>query len=477
MRTKVERTSVEMRRRAFYWSTGISFVLLITIGVVALLIAGEIPWQYDLTKDKLFTLSEGSLHILDQVEAEYEQVHIAGIYQSGKEDLLVKNLLSAYDDSSESISVEFIDIDREPSKLSKYQLNVPSINNMTLIVQSSKRTKMVYQTSMYYQTPSGNAFQGEKLISSAIAYTVTSDLPVVYITEGHNEAPLNELAGVMSLLELEAYQPKTLDLVRVGKIPEEASVVMIVSPKVDFTTTEIEELEHYLLTGGKLMVLVDAMNTQGTVLPNLNTFLHTYGIDITNNFIVEEDPNSHMGDNNLYLIPSYVYHAITKELANERRYPMLPIALGLRSLPVAEHITTSPLLASSAASRMRLDLSNESLKKIDTDIEGPITIASSVMVNNARKGYGDGRMIVVGNSRWIYNDYLGSQSNSDFFMSALNWLYGSRQTVSLSPKIINADTLHITGADLSKLMLICVVIIPAICLVGAFGLWLTRRNL
>lgn len=477
MRTKAKRTSVEIRRHAFYWSSGISFILIIIVGVLALLISAEIPWQYDLTKDKLFTLSKGSLHILDQIEDEYEQVNIAAIYQSGKEDQLVKNLLSAYDDSSEFLSVEFIDIDREPSKLAKYQLNVSSINNMTLIIQSSKRTKMVYQTSMYYQTPSGNAFQGEKLISSAIAYTVTSDLPVVYITEGHNETALSELSGLMSLLELEAYQSKTLDLVRVGKVPKEASMVMIVSPKVDFTTTEIEGLEHYLLTGGKLMILVDAMNTQGTVLPNLNTFLHTYGIDITNNFIVEEDPNSHMGDNSLYLIPSYVYHPITKELANERRYPLLPIALGLRSLPVAEHITTSPLLASSAASRMRFDLSNESLKKIDTDIEGPITIASSVMINNARKGYSDGRMIVMGNSRWIYNDYLGSQSNSDFFMSSLNWLYGSRQTVSLSPKIINADTLHITGADLSKLMLICIVIIPAICLAGAFALWLTRRNL
>ncbi len=477
MRTRVRRTSVEKRKRTFYLSATISLTLLIIIGVFALLIAREIPWQYDLTKNKLFTLSKNSLRIIEQIEAEYEEVQIAAIYQSGKEDQLVQSLLLAYDDSSEYLSVEFIDIDREPSKLAKYQLTVPSINNMTLIVQSSKRTKMVYQSAMYYQTPSGNAFQGEKLISSAIAYTITSDLPVVYITQGHNEASESELLGVMSLLELEAYQPNMLDLVRAGEIPQEASVVMIVSPKVDFATHEIARLEEYLLTGGKLMILVDAMNTQGTVLPNLNDFLHTYGLDITNNFIVEEDPKSHMADNNLYIIPSYVYHSITKELAEEKRYPLLPIALGLRTLPVSEHITLAPLLASSDQSWMRFDLSNEFLQKTDTDIAGPITVASSVMVDNARKGYADGRMIVMGNSRWVCNEYVGSQSNSDFFMSSINWLYGSRQSTLLSPKIINADTLHITGADLGKLMIICIVVIPAICLVGAFVLWLMRRNL
>lgn len=465
---------IEKRKRKFRVMTTITTVLLLVIAVFATLLAQENTWIYDMTKDKVFTLSDESLELLEGID---QPVQIAAVYSGDQTDGLVTRLLEQYAAKSPLISFEKIDAERNPAKLSSFQLDVKAVNNETIVVKSGTRVKMVYQTSMYYRTPSGNAFDGERQISGAIRYVTSDDLPIVYRLAGHNEMDVEEVSEAMELLELEAYETKELNLLREGEVPEDASILMLLSPKKDLSPDEALAIDAFLGRGGKLFVAVDPFSTNEKVLENLNRLMHAHGLDFTNNLVIEEDPNSFYGNNKMNLIPGYVRHGITETLAEARQYPVLPLARGLRLTEVdTEKIAVQPLLMSSDQSWMRTDMENFQSTKTDSDLSGPIYLAASVMRNNASAGEPDGRMVVMGNAGFISNEQIQLQANSDFFVSAMNWLQGERTASTILPKVVNADTLQISGDLMKKLIVITSLVLPGIAFLGALMIWAARRN-
>lgn len=466
--------TMSKRKRQFRIVTGITTVLLVVVAIFATLLAQENTWMYDMTKDKVFTLSAESLLLLDEIE---QPVQIAAVYPDGQTDGLVERLLEQYAAQSPWIAFEQIDAERDPAKLSAYQLDVKAINNETIVVKSGSRTKMVYQTSMYYRTSSGNAFDGERQISGAIRYVTSDDLPVVYQLIGHNEMGSEDVSDATELLQLEAYETKELNLVREGQVPKDASILLLLSPKKDLSPEETMAIDSFMGQGGKVLVAVDPFSSNESILENLNALMHAHGLDFTNNLVVEEDPNSFYGNNKMNLIPGYVRHGITENLAEARQYPVLPLARGIRLTEVdTEKIAVQPLLMSSDKSWMRTDMENYQSMKTETDIAGPLYLAASVMRNNADMGETDGRMVVIGNAGFISNEQIHLQANGDFFISAVNWLQGERTSSTILPKVINADTLQISGDLMKKLIVITSLVLPGIAFIGALLIWATRRN-
>ena len=68
------------KKRRFYLVSAVSCVLVIAIVAFAVLISYQIPWRYDMTAQRIFTLSQQTLDILDGLE---ETVQIAAVYPEG----------------------------------------------------------------------------------------------------------------------------------------------------------------------------------------------------------------------------------------------------------------------------------------------------------------------------------------------------------------------------------------------------------
>lgn len=462
------------RRRRFRVISAITAVLLMVIAVFATLLAQENTWIYDMTKDKVFTLSEESITLLEGLD---QPVQIAAVYPGGKTDGLVSRLLEQYAANSEWVDFEEVDAERDPARLTAYQLDVKAVNNETIVIKSGSRVRMVYQTSLYQQTASGYSFDGERQISGAIRYVTSDKLPVVYRLSGHNETANADLSEALELLKLETFEVKELNLLREGQVPEDADMILLVSPKKDLSIEEAVALDVYLGQGGKLFVAVDPFSTNEKILENLNGLIQLYGLDISNNIVIEENANNFYGNNKMNVIPGYVQHPITESLAQARRYPVLPLSRGLRRTEVDSlKIAVQPLLMSSDQSWMRTDLENVQVTQGDADFGGPLYLAAGVMRNNAEYGESDGRLVVMGNASFLENEHLALQANADFLISAVNWLHGDRVKSTILPKIINADTLQISGDQMKKLILICSLVLPAIAFLGALMIWATRRN-
>lgn len=473
--TKSSGLGIQRQKSRFYVMSLITVAAVVAIGVFATLIAARLPWTYDMTAGKVFTLSEQTNQVLTTLDA---PVEIIAVYPREGADPMVSSLLSEYAKAGSFVDVQYVDAEREPARLAGYSVGLPAISNGTVLVRSGDKTKLLYAADMFPVSVDGTAFMGEAQLTGAIRYVTAKDMPTVYFLEGHDEpAMTGPFSAARTALELNVYDVKPLNLQKMGAVPSEAALLIVASPRQDLSDDEFEALDEYMRQGGRVLLLVDAMSTNTMVLEKFNNLLHEFGIDITNNLVVEEDGNSHVSDNKLYLIPGYAQHSITANLAESRRYTVLPIAMGLLTLDYDQTLVQlEPLLATTPRSWMRMDMDNTSATRTETDIAGPLPVAYAASRTGSGYGKGDARLVVVGNSTFINNDNIDAYANRDFFASAVNWLVGGRGEQSIPPRIIAADRLIVRGNEFVLLLVVSVILLPALAFAGAFVTWHVRRN-
>ncbi len=467
---------IKARARRFAILSAVKAALLITLVVFGVLLAYRVPWKYDMTAQQLFTLSEQSTTILDGLQ---EPVRIGAVYPKGQEEMMVESLLDEYVKATPNVSVEYIDAEREPARLAAYALDVAAVPNGTIIVQGARRTRMITNTSLFKETPAGNVFTGEQEITGAIRYVTTDELPVVYFMEGHEEALASDrMTTAVSALQLNAFEVKTFHPIQTGKVPDDASIVIVPSPKTDITAQEGEMLEAYLQKGGKLFLMIDSvMNTNDIVLTNWNQLCHLYGIDIGNNYVVEEDQTAYLSTNRLVLLPAFAPHEITTPMAAARKVVVLPVVRGLGSVEYDKTtVERDILLMSSAKSWVRVDMTILEGSQTAADLQGPLPLAYAATGSNVKWGNPASRIVVIGNSSFCNNDYMEAQANKELFMNCVNWLQGDRSADIVAEKVINADKLLVTGGQFIRLAVICVAVLPFIAFLGAFMVWYLRRH-
>ena len=81
---------LKKKKRSFIIITSITLVLVLIVAVLGVKIAYNIPWNYDMTATRLFTLSEQSLTVIDSLT---EPVQIGAVYSAGTEEMMVESLL------------------------------------------------------------------------------------------------------------------------------------------------------------------------------------------------------------------------------------------------------------------------------------------------------------------------------------------------------------------------------------------------
>ena len=126
------------------------------------------------------------------------------------------------------------------------------------------------------------AYNGEEVMASMISWVLHKNHPIAYFTQNHGESA--EIA-LTNLLACAGYYVEVINL-RKSEIPDDAGMVIISNPTVDFdmsdpsseTRGEINKLEDYLKGGGKLYAALDPYVKE---LPNLEGMLSRWGITMS----------------------------------------------------------------------------------------------------------------------------------------------------------------------------------------------------
>ena len=452
---------------------GGSYAIALTVLVLALLIvvnilAGALPanlTKLDISSSKLYSITSNTKAVVNALE---QDVTLYWIVQSGQEDAVIENLLAKYDSLSDFLHVEKKNPDVYPTFAQQYTQE--TVSNNSLVVVSGEKYRYVPYSDIYVTQGSQfsysytTSFDGEGAITSAIDYVVSTELPKLYLLEGHGESQLPE--SFQEQLEKENLETENLSLLTVDEVPEDAAALLLYAPSSDISQEEAQMLESYVQKGGKLLVLAGPV-ADGE-LTNLYGILETYGITAAQGIVSEGDRSHYAFQAPYVLLPELGDSDITAPLTEKNYYAIVPVAAGLQ---LGDDSRVTALLTTTDSAYSKLSgYSQTTYEKEEGDIDGPFALGVDIA---------DGGELVFFTSSYLLEDMYNAYSsgaNSDLVMNALSSLLGERQAMSIRSKSLNYNYLTISESAASLLKLVMIGMVPLLYLaMGGAALWDKRR--
>jgi ABC-2 type transport system permease protein len=308
---------------------------------------------------------------------------------------------------------------------------------------------------------------------------VTSEKQLkAYALQGHGEATLADLS-LTATIGYENYEIVDLNLLTAAAVPSDADILLVVSPKTDFSVEDGTKIHDYLAGGGRAIFLLDLPEKPGA-RKNLEELMASYGIALKDVLAVEGDANSMAGSNPLYLLPTLEYHVILQPLRDKKLPVLIPFSLTLEPLGLRRQtLKIEPLLSSSENSWAKVNYANmTSTDKEAGDLEGPLLLAVAITDPAADASKQDMKLVVVGSSIFL-DPSLASQvpGNIDFFVNSMSWLTDKTENISIRPKDLLTMRLSLNETQTMALSGVVVILLPVLLLGAGLVTWLRRRHL
>jgi len=427
------RAGLGRRSTKFGINSATSVVLMLGILGFVNYLGAQHSKVIDMTTEKTFSLSDQSVKVARELK---EDVHIKAFYTGPGEYVPDRDLLRLFTHQNSKISFEFIDPDKEKQVADQYQVTAygelqnpmtgQSTKFGTLILEMGKKTERIEKQ--------GGALKEED-ITNALMKLVKGVQKTIYFTLGHGEKQIDstdQRTGYQLAkngLEKENYVVKTLNLIQEGKVPADASAVVMAGPTTEPVASELDSLDAYLNGGGSVLLLLDPPPSA-----SLKDFLKKWSLEPGDNFVVDA---SGMGKifgagPTIPLVSKYEGHRITQGFNVMTFFPLARSIVPAK--PAVEGITVEPLLRTNEASWGESDM-KPGAKQVQfdekSDIKGPVTIGDV-----ATKTIGDkkGRLVVIGDSDFAINGYFGALGNGNLLTNAVSFLAQDESFISIKVK-------------------------------------------
>lgn len=430
-----------------YGSNSITFAATI-IGIIIIinLFIHSFNIQWDLTRSKLYSLSNESKTLLKDIDEKVELLFFANPADSISLD--IKQLYESISKVNKNISLDIIDPMKNPSLVNEYQIN----SEYTFVVSSNKRTKQIpyydlirvnYNTEEHY-------FDGETSLIQAILDVTAEKEITVYILEGHGEFHKDkELTLLTHLLEQKGIKVVNYFLAKNKDIPKDCDIIYIIGPQFDYSPDEIKLLENYLDDDGKMLLTFNAY-AEGENLNNLKNLALNYGIEIEDSLL--KDPiNNYVGDEQA-LIPLYNSHDIVKKLMEDNIATIIPRA---RKLSIKEK---------SAVTNNVVFETSEGL---------PFAITAEKEIIAGKKA----QLLVIGNSFFAHDEIISIGGNIEIFFGALSWFREDSNIVDIPPKTYTPKPIVLVGTQPVLIFIVCIFLMPLFVFLFGGIVYFRRRAL
>jgi ABC-type uncharacterized transport system involved in gliding motility auxiliary subunit len=233
------------------------------------------------------------------------------------------------------------------------------------------------------------------------------------------------------------------------------------------------------------------VKADGPPLTNLLALLKDWSVDVGNNAIL--DPMSQLRGAEATVpvaAPPYPAHPITSTFKLVTAFPFARQVKAADAPPAGRTVTT--FVQSGRNSWAETDL-----KMLTTegqaapepekgDIAGPVSLAVAVSApvggatppaapDAPEPAKPETRLVVVGDSDFASNAYLGVPGNRDLFLNIVNWLAQQENLISIRPRDPQDRRVNLTAGQDRFIFLLTVLIIPGFVLLGGIQTWWRRR--
>lgn len=476
------------KRKSFIYSSNLFLIIFLVLGILVLFnyFFARHHARIDFTEAKLHSLSDQTVTVLKNLKNE---IRIKSFFREGNFSRpTMENLMKIYTYHSNRIKHEFIDPDKNPGLVKRYEIT----QDGTAILESGDKENRITSIS-------------EEDITNAIIKISREKKKVIYFLEGHGEASIEESTErgyslAKDELEKIGYDVKKLTLALADNFPDDLALLVIPGPVKDLLPNELETLRNYIHKGGRVFFLVDPDNA-----PGFTPFLKEFGVKLQDDLVVDTVSRLLGGDYFMPVVTEYEYHEITEKFRYATFYPYARSVEKADEMPEGVTVETLAKSSPNSWSERQLDRKEVSFNE-DKDVAGPISLAVVATTKQKEEGKDaseqeekseeteeekaeetkdaegtvpkpEGRLAVFGDSDFASNTYYNLSGNGNLFLNTVNWLTEEADLISIQPKTSSPRAIQLSPSQGRMIFFVSLIILPLAILLTGISVWLRRRSL
>lgn len=460
--------------------TVIVIAVIVFVNVILSVTDASKVLRIDVTKDKLFSLSQQSLDILAKLDKDVEIYVLSpeNQFENMVYSINVTEAFSQYNMKSggKIRNPQYIDLDKDPTFVTK-NLDPEQIKGIArgdIVVKCGKRIKVLTYSDFfdisydYYGNSSLSGIKVEDALTGAIV-NVTSDFTskVAFVTD-YSQIPNNQISQLRSMISLNNYEMQDLSLA--NPVPEDISVLFFAAPGKDLIRSEMDNLLSFLEKGGDAIFLFDVQETDQD-MTNFNEVFNRYYLHLNNDYVMEFDQQHYL--NNPQIIYPVIYvNDVTRNMKAHQKFIYL---MSCRSItdtaPAKDHLKNFKLFSTTGYSA-RKDL------KTGEEQEGMFTLGALGQMEVGLSDYS--RIALIGDSTFITDAaiYELGDSAGRYILSMLNWMQDEVQkSVYIPTKSLAKPPLNLTEQSKLFIFILLIALLPLLIMGSGVFVWIRRRNL
>ena len=483
----------EIKSRKFKYgtlATIFTIIFIIAIVLVNVLLGymtDRFVWEFDMTKEHLFEISEDTKEIIDDLDRKVTITVLADETVFRDADQMLSNvyeILQRYEAlGGGKIEVRYINPNMNPKIFEQYN-TLGDLGNNYLIVESDLRMKSMSPNSLYnikVDEDSGISYfvgiRAEQAITASILFVTQESVNTACWLRGHGEDYSKDQMD--SILNKMNYDTQVIILAQ-DEIPEECTLLLISSPETDYGPDEIDKLDAFLKRGGDIIV---ALTPETSVnLTNLNSFFEEWGVRYRSEYIL--DNYQSISNMPFYVVPTIPnIKNVTDRLNTKNHFAIVPgcMPIELTGTETGSH-NLAVLMTSSRRSYTKV--LNEITLGYDYDEEndavGPFNmcVISEYLVSDKNMNYTRGDILfcsagMISDSVLKASNYL----NGQFLEHLLDYISEYSDGVVIPDKDFESKNLNILSWQSRLVLYVVVIAIPLLILLAGILIWSKRRHL
>ncbi len=512
---KLIRNQALLKRGSY--SLAITAVVIIGVIVFNILfsaLAKRIDLEFDITPEKLNSISEENVKFIKGIEKEIDIIFCAeeNAYVDGYMSYYAQQygitsdateyykqtikLVNKYDNYNDNINVRFVDTQSTQfAEISKKYAGT-TLNYGDILVScdnnGTERFKKIGYTDIYqiaedntyaaygYSTSAVSGNNIETALTGAISYVTSAEEKNIAILSGHSKNDYTE--KYVKLLVQNNYTVDVIEDKIIKSIPDKYDAIVIAAPTNDFAGDEIIAISEFLKNKEQLNKgLIYFADASCPYLPNFADFLTEWGIVTGEGVLFETDENYQLfaEKTTVFSLPTGA-DDITSEIGYGVTGLNVPFSLAFEQ---KYDITVTPLMATSpgtVAAPLNVtndwnDFGNYTKQSYPTVIQ-----AESYMYNDDNE---EVRSYVMAFSsiEFIYSDltdYQDVSNNSIVFSVSERAVNAHSSSIFFDTKTITNESFtdKVTESSVKTLRTIFVIILPLVIVVAGIYIYIKRRN-
>lgn len=476
--------------------TVVFIALIIGVNLIVSSLDASFNLRVDLTETELYSISpETDVALRAGLGDNYETFKVTikflderDVIESSQTALYVQQLAEEYARQyPNNISVEYIDITKNPSAVEKYLNETQtSVDRNYVIIEGAYHYRILHLAAFYItseDTGALYAFQGESRFTAAILQSSIETPQIVAFTTQHGESTS---ASLMAMFDEAGFEVRTIDLAS-EEIPEDVRILVISNPTNDFqgfdgenpnVRTEMVKINEYMQSRS-LIVLV---NKDTPALPNLQEYLWEYwGLDYKPQHLISDDKSSLPGTDTYSVIGEYVGTSETAPNAYQLHQTVSQSGAGIRTV----FRNATELVVDTSKSDKIVEVALQTSPEATSEYGGETStgsfplLALSTDMNYAADSSEQYRYVMLVASTDFANDsFLTSgYGNRRILSSAARMMSTQRNIPEIDYKTFEDEPLTLDQETAKNLTIFITVFAPLIIIIVGLVVYLRRRHL